>query len=108
MLSHPHQDHFGLLAKADSSVAIYAGKAATAILDAATFFSPSGLQLTSAGHLEDRVPFTLGPLAITPYLVDHSAFDEVALLVAASRGRLFYSVTSALMDARHHSYESLS
>ena len=91
VLSHPHQDHFGLLAKADPSVAIYAGKAATAILDAAAFFSPSGLRLTSAGHLEDRVPLTLGPFTITPYLVDHSAFDSYALLVEACGRRLFYS-----------------
>lgn len=91
VLSHPHQDHFGLIAKADPSVGVYAGKVATAILDAATFFSPSGLRLTSAGHLEDRVPHMLGPFTITPYLVDHSAFDSYALLVEASGRRLFYS-----------------
>ena len=85
------QDHFGLIAKADPSVGVYAGKVATAILDAATFFSPSGLRLTSAGHLEDRVPLMLGPFTITPYLVDHSAFDSYALLVEAGGRRLFYS-----------------
>lgn len=91
VLSHPHQDHFGLIAKADPSVGVYAGKVAAAILDAATFFSPSGLRLTSAGHLEDRVPLMLGPFTITPYLVDHSAFDSYALLVEAGGRRLFYS-----------------
>jgi ribonuclease J len=91
VLSHPHQDHYGLLAMADSSVAVYAGKAATAILDAASFFSPSGLRMTSSGHLEDRVPVTRGPFTITPYLVDHSAYDSYALLVEAGGRRLFYS-----------------
>ena len=33
----------------------------------------------------------LGPFTITPYLVDHSAFDAYSLLVEAAGRRLFYS-----------------
>jgi len=91
VLSHPHQDHYGLVARADPSVPIYVGRAAAALLDAAAFFSPSGTRLRPAGFLEDRLPFILGPFTLTPYLVDHSAFDSYALLVDGGRRRLFYS-----------------
>lgn len=38
-----------------------------------------------------RQPITLGPFTITPYLVDHSAYDAYAVLVEADGKRLFYS-----------------
>ena len=79
------------MAQVDPSVPIYVGQAAAALLDAAAFFSPSGIKLRPAGFLEDRRPFTLGPFTITPYLVDHSAFDSYALLIDGGGRRLFYS-----------------
>jgi ribonuclease J len=91
VLSHPHQDHYGLVARADPAVPIYIGRAAAAILDAAAFFTPSGIRMRPAGFLEDRQPFALGPFTITPYLVDHSAFDSYALLVEGGGRRVFYS-----------------
>jgi ribonuclease J len=91
VLSHPHKDHFGLVGQVDPSVPIYMGKAAAALLDAAAFFAPSGIRLRPAGFLEDRMPFTLGPFRVTPYLVDHSAFDSYALLVDGGGRRFFYS-----------------
>jgi mRNA degradation ribonuclease J1/J2 len=42
-------------------------------------------------HLEDRSPITLGPFTITPYLVDHSAYDAYAILVEADGVGLFYT-----------------
>ena len=44
-----------------------------------------------AFELADRKPFEIGPFRITPYLVDHSAFDAYAILVEACDRRLFYS-----------------
>src|SRR5690606_29351101 len=42
-------------------------------------------------HLVDRKPIVLGPFTITPFLVDHSAYDSYAILVEADDKRLFYS-----------------
>jgi ribonuclease J len=91
VLSHPHQDHYGLVEQLDASVPIYIGRAAAGILDAAFFFAPSGARLKPAGFLTDREPLKLGPFVVTPYLVDHSAFDAYALLIEADGRRLFYS-----------------
>ncbi len=41
--------------------------------------------------LADRQPVTIGPFRITPYVVDHSAYDAYALLIEADGRRLFYS-----------------
>lgn len=91
VVSHPHQDHYGLVEQLDAKVPIYVGRAAAAILEAAVFFAPSGARLHPAGFLADRKPIELGPFIVTPYLVDHSAFDSYALLIEADGRRVFYS-----------------
>jgi len=40
---------------------------------------------------QDRQTFEVGPFRITPFLVDHSAFDAYSLLVEAGGRRLFYT-----------------
>lgn len=78
VISHPHQDHYGLAYRLPEQTPFLIGKAAEAILDAAALFSPSGLKLKNVKHLTDRTPIVLGPFTITPFLVDHSAYDNYA------------------------------
>ncbi len=91
LISHPHQDHYGLAYRLPKETVFLIGEAAQSILDAADAFTPAGLKLKHVIHLKDREPITLGPFTITPYLVDHSAYDSYALLVEADGKRLFYS-----------------
>lgn len=91
VISHAHPDHYGLVPGIHASVPLYLGEATHRILKEAMFFSPVGADLRVAGHLHDGVAFLLGPFTITPYLVDHSAFDAYALLVEAGGKRLLYS-----------------
>jgi ribonuclease J len=91
VVSHSHPDHYGLVAGADPSVPIYMGEAAQRVLAEAAFFTPGGARFDVAGFLRNRKPFELGPFRITPYLMDHSAFDAYALLVEAGGQRLLYS-----------------
>ena len=91
VISHPHQDHYGLAYRLPEETPFLIGKAAEAILDAAALFSPSGLKLKNVKHLSDRTPIVLGPFTITPFLVDHSAYDSYAVLVEAEGNRLFYT-----------------
>jgi ribonuclease J len=67
------------------------GEAAERILSAAAVFTPSGGNFDHVIHLVDRQPITLGPFLITPYLMDHSAYDSYAVLVEADGKRLFYT-----------------
>ena len=91
VISHPHQDHWGLLPDVSPSVPVFIGEAAASVLRAATFFGASGMDLHPAGHLRHRQRFVLGPFAITPYLNDHSGYDAYALLIEANGRRLFYT-----------------
>lgn len=91
IISHPHQDHYGLAYRLPEETTFLIGKAAEAILAAADLFTPAGLILKHVTHLQDRKALRLGPFTITPYLVDHSAYDSYAMLVEADGQRLFYS-----------------
>jgi ribonuclease J len=90
LISHAHQDHWGLADLVPSAVPIYMGEATHRILAEAAFWS-KGLTVEPAGFLRHREPIRLGPFTVTPYLNDHSAFDAYSLLVEAGGRRLFYS-----------------
>ena len=91
LISHPHQDHYGLASGISEKVPIFTGEAASNILRQAAFFGIGGLTATPTGLLRDRVLFELGPFRITPFLVNHSAFDSYSLLIEAGGRRLFYT-----------------
>jgi ribonuclease J len=91
VLSHPHQDHYGLMRLLPHSTPLFMGAAAERIIAAASMFIRGGVPLRAAGHLSDGVPFDVGPFRVTPYLVDHSAYDAYALMVQAGGKTLFYS-----------------
>lgn len=92
LISHPHLDHYGLLAHVASCVPIGLGAAARKILAAAAPFLPGTWPLPAAGwEYESGRPMQIGPFTVTPYLVDHSAYDAYALLIEGGGDRLFYS-----------------
>ncbi len=90
LVSHGHQDHWGLIDQVHRSIPRYIGKGAADILRAAQFWG-TGVDMRETGHFQDRVPLTFGPFTVTPYLVDHSGFDAYALVVEAGGQRLMYS-----------------
>ena len=91
VISHPHQDHRGLLPQIDPAVPVYIGEAAASVLGAASFFGASGTELDPADFLRHRQTFTVGPFSITPYLNDHSGFDAYSLLIEAGGRQIFYT-----------------
>lgn len=91
VLSHPHFDHYGLLNKAAHNTRVYLGLDAQRLLRAALPFTTFGLDLPNAITYRDRESFEIGPFHITPFLVDHSAFDAYSLLIEAGGRKLFYS-----------------
>jgi ribonuclease J len=91
ILSHPHQDHYGLAHRLPESTRFLMGAAAERILKASADFTPSGGTFQHVTHLNNNTPIKLGPFTITPYLVDHSAYDSYAVLIEANGKRLFYT-----------------
>jgi ribonuclease J len=90
VISHGHEDHWGLAGQIPAGVPLYMGSATQRILGEAAFWS-RGLTVEAAGHLVHRQPIDVGPFRVTPFLNDHSAFDAYSLLVEAGGRRLFYS-----------------
>jgi ribonuclease J len=91
IISHPHQDHYGLARRLPESTPFLMGAAAERILKASADFTPSGGTFKHVTHLQNNSPIKLGPFTITPYLVDHSAYDAYAVLIEADGKRLFYT-----------------
>lgn len=91
VVSHAHLDHYGLVPHLPAHFPFYMGEACARILEAAAFFSPAGAVLRPTRFLRHRQPLQIGPFVVTPYLVDHSAYDSYAIEVEADGHALFYS-----------------
>jgi ribonuclease J len=92
LISHPHLDHFGLLAHISPKIPIGIGPAGRQILAAAAPFLPVNWPTPSQGwDYQSGQSFDVGSFRITPFLVDHSAYDAYALLIESGGKRIFYS-----------------
>lgn len=90
LLSHPHQDHYGLLDELPADWPVYCGKASESLIRLTTgIFGKTPRQ--SFTNWQSNVRFDVGPFRITPFLTDHSAFDAHMLLIEAQECRLLYS-----------------
>jgi ribonuclease J len=91
VISHGHGDHWGLLPLCKPKVPIAMGAATARIMSAAAPFVPNSFVPNVSFELSDRKALQIGPFIVTPYLVDHSAYDAYALLIEAGGRRLLYS-----------------
>jgi ribonuclease J len=90
LISHPHQDHYGLLEETPRDWPVFCGEATKRLiqLTSGIFGSPidRDFRLWKGGS-----PFEVGPFRITPHLTDHSAFDAHMLLIEVEGKRILYS-----------------
>jgi len=92
LISHPHLDHFGLLTHISPEIPVGMGAAARRILEAAAPFLPGNWPTPAKGwHYQSGQSFDIGPFCVTPFLVDHSAYDAYALQLESGGKRIFYS-----------------
>jgi len=90
LISHPHQDHFGLMQHIHEDIPIYMSKGTEALIKVTGFFND--VDYIHKNHLiTPWETFPIGSFNITPYLVDHSGFDALAFLIEAEDKRVFYS-----------------
>lgn len=91
IVSHLHGDHCGLVPYVAPGLPLAIGPIAARILREAEFFTGRAPLPEPRWPLRDRETFEIGPFRITPYQVEHSAFDAFALLVEAGGRRLLYT-----------------
>lgn len=101
-ISHPHQDHFGLISELGYDVPVYIGQLGKNLIDATKVFLGKNLDANNFQYISDKKQIKFGDFTITPYLVDHSAVDAYSFLVEAEGKRLFYSG-----DFRAHGRKSI-
>lgn len=100
-ITHGHPDHYGLADLIDPAVAIFMGRDAKNVIDAAAFFTGRDPGFTCSRFLQDGVPMMAGSFRVTPFLIDHSGFDAYSLLIEAGDNSVFYTG-----DIRFHGRKS--
>ncbi|MCX6267510.1 MAG: MBL fold metallo-hydrolase [Bacteroidetes bacterium] len=91
VLSHAHQDHYGLASFIGSNCKFYLGGATHQLIDLTNIFTNRTWSITNFHHFYREQPFLIGDIEITPWLMDHSAFDSYAFLIKSNGKSLFYS-----------------
>ena len=91
LLSHAHMDHYGLMDYIHPDCPVYLGRGSRKIIEISSIFMNRNWSVADPRHFESGKPFSFGDFEITPYLMDHSAFDAYAFMIRASGRSLFYS-----------------
>ncbi|MCF7917218.1 MAG: MBL fold metallo-hydrolase [Candidatus Omnitrophica bacterium] len=91
LISHSHLDHYGFLKYINPNIPIYMSEGAKQLIKISDIFTPNKIGPINPMVLEKDKQVKIGNFLITPYLVDHSAFDARAFLIEADSKRLFYS-----------------
>lgn len=92
LISHPHQDHYGLGIHIDKNIPVYMSKASADIMEVCVKHHLANAFIFNNIHTFDEEKlFKIGDFKITPYLVDHSAYGAYSFLIEADNKRLFYS-----------------
>lgn len=90
VISHPHQDHYGLLEEIPEDWPVYCGEAAGKLIRMTSSIFGKGVQ-SPLVHWDNGKPTVIGPFTVTPFLTDHSAFDAYMLQIDIAGKRIFYS-----------------
>ena len=92
LISHPHQDHYGLMENVDKSVPVYVGQVSLDLINATRIFLGRPLPTGNFKIFEPWNEFTISDtFKIYPYLMDHSSPEAFAFVVEADGKRVFYS-----------------
>ena len=102
LISHSHQDHYGLLDYANPDISLYMSQGVRALIEVSNIFIHNKPGRFNAEVVKPWKPFKISDFTITPYLVDHSGFDALAFAVEADGKRVYYSG-----DFRSHGRKSI-
>ena len=90
LISHPHQDHYGLLEEIPQNWPVYSGEASEKLMRLTAGITGKTIG-QSFSHWRSNEPVQIGPFEVTPFLTDHSAFDAFMLLIEVAGKRVLYS-----------------
>lgn len=97
LISHAHIDHYGFSNYLRKDTHFYLGEGTKRLIELSSIFSDAKVKIKRYTPIESEQSFHVGSFTITPYLMDHSAFDANAFLVESHGKRILY-----LGDFREH------
>jgi ribonuclease J len=92
LISHPHQDHYGLMDQLGPETPIYIGQVSLELINATRLFlgkEPFRLNFVTIDPWKEIE--ILGTFRVYPYLMDHSSPEAFAFVVEVDGKRVFYS-----------------
>ena len=101
LISHPHQDHWGLVEELPTAWPIWTGSGSAKLIAVTGDVTRRPLTRTFETWNSRSGPFAIGPFIVTPMLTDHSAFDAYMLLIEGAGKRILYTG-----DFRRHGRKS--
>ena len=102
LISHPHQDHWGLIEELPPTWPIWTGSASAKLIAITGEITRRPLAHAFETWHSRSGPFAIGPFTVTPLLIDHSAFDAYMLFIEGDGKKLLYTG-----DFRRHGRKSL-
>ena len=91
LISHAHQDHYGLVSFVNSNIPVYLGKATHKLIELTTIFGKSNTKIENPVYFENQNSFSFGDIEITPCLMDHSSYDAYAFLLKGEGRTVLYT-----------------
>ncbi len=91
LISHPHQDHWGLINELPASWPIWTGSKSAQLIAVVGDITRHPISRTFETWTGRSGPFAVGPFTVTPILTDHSAFDAYMLLIEGAGKTILYT-----------------
>ena len=108
LISHPHQDHFGLMKFMDTETPIYIGKVSLDLINSTKLFLGEAPINKNFQIIEPWKWITIAEnFRVKPFLVDHSSPEAFAFLIEADGKRIFYSGDFRASGNKKVLYENL-
>jgi ribonuclease J len=92
LISHSHQDHWGLMENVASDVPVFIGNLTLDLINATKLFlgvPPPNCNFQTFVPWKDIL--IAGTFKVTPYMVDHSSPEAFAFVIEADDQRIFYT-----------------
>ncbi|MDU2065032.1 MAG: MBL fold metallo-hydrolase [Sporomusaceae bacterium] len=91
LFSHYHGDHTGLIESIHPDIPVYMGEATAKVMNMMAQFVSVRPSVQPAACFVSGQAFQIGDFTITPYLVDHSAYDAYAFVIQAEEKCVVYT-----------------
>lgn len=102
-ITHNHQDHMGRIDDILGVIPVYMSDLSKKIFETVFCFSKNkGNIHRKTFNLEEEKPITIKDMKITPYIVDHSAYNSFMLLIESEGKKILHTG-----DFRNHGYKGV-